>query len=116
MEYVFGNTGSKKTLKTKGDSHTDLIGFHQLRRDYDDQTIIDEFRILKKIKTAEDSEGNCYDWYEIDSHYRITDKFTPNREAIEGGIADTQDAICEVSEELEQRIADIEDALCELEI
>lgn len=29
-------------------------------------------------------------------------------------IADTQNATCELSEELDQRIADIENALCEL--
>lgn len=31
-------------------------------------------------------------------------------------IADTQDALCEASEDFEQRIADVEDALCDLTI
>ena len=35
-------------------------------------------------------------------------------EAAEGNITDTQDALCEATEDFEQRIADIEDALCEI--
>lgn len=31
-----------------------------------------------------------------------------------GAIATTEDAICEVTEDMEQRISDIEDAICEL--
>lgn len=34
--------------------------------------------------------------------------------ATESGVADTQDALCEASDEFDQRITDIEDALCEL--
>lgn len=74
MEYVFGTKGDKEVLKTKGSSHSRLSGFHQLERVFTDQTITDSFRIVGLMKSKEDSEGNCYDWYEIDSHYRYTDK------------------------------------------
>lgn len=74
MEYVFGTQGEIEVLKTKGDSHTDLTGFHQIEQTFPDQTITDNFRVVRKIESAEDVEGNCYDWYEIDRHYRAVDK------------------------------------------
>lgn len=74
MEYVFGTKGEVEVLKTKGSAHTDLIGFHQIERTYPDQVITDNFRIVRKLDSSEDGEGNCYDWYEIDRHYRIVDK------------------------------------------
>jgi len=64
-------------LKTKGDAHTDLTGFHQIERKYPDQTITDSFRVVQKLDSQEDGEGNCYDWYEIDRHYQTTDKVGP---------------------------------------
>ena len=101
-------------LKTKGREHTDLKGFQQLSTDYPDQTIVDDFHIIRKYDSQEDCEGNCYDWYEIDHHSRYTDKFTPAREEIETGIADSQDAVCMLSEDIEARLAEIEDALCDM--
>lgn len=74
MEYVFGTQGEIEVLKTKGDSHTDLTGYHQIEQVYPDQTVTDNFRIVQKLDSAEDEEGNCYDWYEIDHHYRVADK------------------------------------------
>lgn len=74
MEYVFGTQGEIEVLKTKGDSHTDLTGYHQIEQVYPDQTVTDNFRIVQKLDSADDEEGNCYDWYEIDHHYRVTDK------------------------------------------
>lgn len=74
MEYVFGTKGKAEILKTKGSTHTDLTGYHQIEREYPDQTLTDHFRVVSKLNTAEDAEGNCYDWYEIDHHYRMTDK------------------------------------------
>lgn len=74
MEYVFGIQGKIEVLKTKGEAHTDLAGFQQIERVYSDQNIIDNFRVVQKIKSSEDSDGNCYDWYEIDRHYRERDK------------------------------------------
>lgn len=76
MEYIFGRddfTGDE-TLLTKGEQHTDLTGFQEVVREYTDSTITDSFRIVKKIKTDEDGENNCYDWYLIDKHNRTIDK------------------------------------------
>lgn len=83
-------------------------------RSFPDQTITDRYRIVRLLWSKTDSEGNVYDCYQIDQHYRDTDKFTPNKEEIETGIADAQDATCELSEELDERISELEDALCEL--
>lgn len=74
MEYVFGINKNKEVLKTKGDTHTNLTGFQRVVQKYPDQDIIDNFRVVQKTNTAEDSEGNCYDWYEIDNHYRTFEK------------------------------------------
>lgn len=86
MEYIFGSDNDKEILKTKGASHSNLTGFHQIEMKYPDQTITDSFRIVKKIDSQEDVEGNCYDWYEIDHHYRYTDKFTVGNEKIQAQI------------------------------
>ena len=83
MEYVIGQNGKKEILKTKGDSHTDLSGFQEITQEYPDQTITDNFRIVRKIDSQEDVEGNCYDWYEIDRHYRVVDKTGPIKADIE---------------------------------
>lgn len=77
MDYVFGTNGQVETLKTKGDTHTDLTGFQQVTQTYPDQTITDCFRVVNKYNASEDVEGNCYDWYIIDSHYRMVDKSKP---------------------------------------
>lgn len=114
MEYVFGTEEDKEVLRTKGTAHSELSGFHQLIREYPDQTVTDLFRIAEKISEAEDGEGNYYGWYEIDHHIRYTDKFTPRQEEIEIGIAESQDAVCSLSVELDDRISDLENALCEL--
>lgn len=73
MEYIFGTNGNAETLRTKGGEHSDLSGFQQVTQEYPDQTIIDSFRVVRKLKSEEDQAGNCYDWYEIDRHYRMTD-------------------------------------------
>lgn len=77
MEYVFGTKGEMEVLKVKGDAHTDLTGFQQVERVYPDQTITDTFRVVRKLDSQEDGEGNCYDWYEIDRHNRTVDKSGP---------------------------------------
>ena len=46
-------------------------------REYPDQTITDKFWVVRKLKSDEDLAGNCYDWYEIDRHYRMADKTGP---------------------------------------
>lgn len=89
MEYVFGTKGEVEVLKVKGDAHTDLTGFHQIEQVYPDQTITDSFRIVRKLDSQEDGEGNCYDWYEIDRHNRTVDRSGPVAErlgAIEAAI------------------------------
>lgn len=82
MEYVFGTQGDAEVLKTKGNTHTDMTGFHSIERTYPDQSITDNFRIVCKLDSQEDAEGNCYDWYEIDHHYRVTDKTGPVAEQV----------------------------------
>ena len=77
MEYVFGTKGEMEVLKVKGDAHTDLTGFQQVERVYPDQTITDTFRVVRKLGSQEDAAGLCYDWYEIDRHYRTIDKTGP---------------------------------------
>ena len=111
MEYVFGTKYDQEVLKTKGDEHSDLTGYQQLVRHYPDQDITDSFRIVEKTNSAEDDEGNCYDWYVIDHHYRFTDKFTPQ-------IGETEQEITDVEIELmehEQAITDNEIAIMELQ-
>ena len=92
MEYIFGTNGTMEVLKTKGDHHTDLTGFRQVEQDYPDQTITDSFRIVRKLKSVEDVEGNCYDWYEIDRHYRVVDKTGPLRQKIAAVQQQTENA------------------------
>lgn len=75
-EYVFGRdslTGTE-TLLTKGPEHTDLQGFQDVVREYDDTTITDSFLVTEHVGSETDGEGNCYDWYTIDKHFRTIDK------------------------------------------
>jgi hypothetical protein len=115
MEYVFGTKGRIEVLKTKGSHHTDLTGYHQIEREYPDQTITDSFRVVRKLDSREDAEGNCYDWYEIDRHYRMTDKTGPVVERLAKTAAEVQDALCEQDTAANERITAIENAVCELD-
>lgn len=92
-----------------------MTGFQQFVSEYPDQTITDDFHIVKKYDSQEDVEGNCYDWYEIDHHSRYVDKWSPIKEQIENGIADSQDAVCELDENTDVRMSALEDAICELD-
>ena len=74
MEYVFGTNGNAEILKTKGPEHTNLTGYQQITRGFPNEKITDNFRIVRKIDSKKDPSGNCYDWYEIDRHYRTIDK------------------------------------------
>lgn len=115
MEYVFGTAGEAEVLKVKGGTHTDLTGFHQIEQTYPDQTVTDSFRIVRKLDSRKDEGGNCYDWYEIDRHYRAVDKTGPlARQAAENAAA-TENAICELDAGFDQRIGAVENALCELD-
>jgi hypothetical protein len=113
LEYVFGTQGEIEVLKTKGDSHTDLTGFHQIEQTFPDQTITDNFRVVRKIESAEDVEGNCYDWYEIDRHYRAVDKTGSVIQQVNESTAALEDALCEQDELTGTRMSEIEDAMCE---
>lgn len=104
-----------EVLKTKGDAHTDLTGFHQIVHEYPDQTITDNFRVVRKLNSKEDAEGSCYDWYEIDRHYRVTDKTGPLVEQIANNATSAEDAICELDAGYDERITTVETALCELD-
>lgn len=115
MDYVFGTKGGAEVLKTIGDTHTSLTGYHQLEREYPDQTITDNFRVVRKLRSAEDAGGRCYDWYEIDRHYRMTDKTGPLAERTAKAAAELQDALCEQDIASEEQMAAIEDSLCELD-
>ena len=89
MEYVFGVQGEIEVLKTKGSTHTELTGYQQTIREFPGEKITDNFRVVRKMDSGEDDEGNCYDWYEIDRHYRTIDKSGPVAErlgAIEAAI------------------------------
>lgn len=64
-----------EVLKTKGSAHTNLSGYTQVERIYQGrETITDSFRVVRKLDSAKDQAGNCYDWYEIDRHYRTIDR------------------------------------------
>jgi len=82
MTYTFGYEGTTETLKTKDIQHTNLSGSCNFRSEYPDSNISDTCFVVKKIRTAEDSEGNCYDWYEIKGHYRNIDYFTPVKDEV----------------------------------
>ncbi len=73
-EYIFGTNGNAETLRVKGPAHTALSGFQEVVQEYPSETVADRFRVVRKLKEAEDPEGNCYGWYEIDRHYRTADK------------------------------------------
>lgn len=115
MEYVFGTEGKIEVLKTKGSAHTDLTGYHQVERIYPDQTITDHFRIVRKLDSKEDEAGNCYDWYEIDRHYRTVDKTGVLATQAAETAATMENALCEQDAAMDERMSAIEDAICELD-
>lgn len=115
MEYIFGTKGETEILKTKGTTHTDITGFRQIEQTYTDQSITDYFRVVRKYDSKEDDEGNCYDWYEIDHHYRVVDKSAPVSKMVTESAATIENALCEQDAALEERMGTIEDAICELD-
>ncbi|MEA4922141.1 MAG: hypothetical protein VB031_02100 [Eubacteriaceae bacterium] len=95
MEYVFGRRSSGvENLLVKDMKHGDLIGMTEIKREYGDCFITDAFSADTKYKSSEDSEGNCYDWYEISDHTRTID-FTKR---LEPRVSDTEDAITGILE------------------
>lgn len=89
MEYIFGTVRRYgkpvETVKTVGDKHSDLSGRVTVKREYPDRIIEDSFTIVDKYESKE-SNGKCYDWYFIESHYRDTDRFMPQKEDIDSKI------------------------------
>lgn len=116
MEYVFGTQSELEVLKTKGDAHTDLTGFHSIERTYPDQTITDNFRVVRKLDSKEDVEGRCYDWYEIDHHFRIADKTGPLAAQVIENVTAMENALCEQDTAMDERMSALENALCELDV
>lgn len=86
MEYIFGTNeySGDETLRTKGPVHTDLTGFNTIVREYEDSSITDTFRVVRKVKSDDDMENNCYDWYVISNHNRIIDKTKPIQKSLTG--------------------------------
>ena len=81
MKYIFGLTKQgMENLKTIGE-RTNYSGEIQLVTEYDDTIITDTCEIVSKYYSAEDSEGNCYDWYEVKNHNR-TIKFKEVKETV----------------------------------
>lgn len=111
MDYIFESQGTSEILKTKNSVHSDLTGFCSVERRYPDQTITDNFHIVRKLISMEDGEGSCYDLYVIDRHYRIIDKTGP----LIKHAAAIEDVICEIDTTTDQRLTDVENALCELD-
>ena len=115
MDYVFGTEGEIEVLKIKGDAHTDLTGYQQTVQEFPGEKITDNFRVVRKLNSAEDGEGNCYDWYEIDRHYREIDRTGPIvQRAAENAVA-VENAICELDAGYDERLGAVEVALCELD-
>lgn len=87
MEYIYGITQRNgvivENLKTIGDQHSNLSGFIQTIRKYDDSAITDSCNIIEHYQSNEDSQGKCYDWYIITDHWRNIDTFTPIKKSIE---------------------------------
>lgn len=115
MEYVFGTQDEAEILRTKGPVHTDLTGYQQTVQEFSGEKITDNFRVVRKLDSKEDCEGNCYDWYEIDRHYREIDRTGPVVEALTSTKEELENAMCEQDTAIEERLAAIEDALCELD-
>ena len=67
------------------------------------------------VGSKTDDEGNVYDWYEIDQHYRYTDKTRPIAEKVEEQRIGFEDALCEQDAAVDERLTLIEDAICELD-
>ena len=117
MEYIFGrdNFSGNETLKTKGNEHTNLEGFVDTVREYDDCKITDSFFVDRKEHSTEDIEGNCYDWYVINRHYRVVDKSGPIVARVDGNKADIEAALCDMDEANEAAHAAYETALCDID-
>lgn len=102
MDYVFGpeyfDGADIETVKTVGSEHTDLTGTVTVVRKYTDSDITDTFKVVRKIRTAEDVEGRRYDWYEIRGHYRYIDYYNPAKPFIEGAREENENSIFDLAD------------------
>lgn len=114
-EYVFGTRGEAEVLKVKGSAHTDLTGYQQVVREFPWEKITDNFRVVRKLDSKKDASGNCYDWYEIDHHYREVDRTAPIVQQMADNAVTTENAICELDAGYEERLSAIENALCDID-
>ena len=89
--YIYGtvrlNGELVENLKTKGPTHTDLSGFISSVQEYADSVVTDRCLIVEKYRSAEDEEGNCYDWYVIDKHYCYVDETKSLNGALAAGVS-----------------------------
>lgn len=123
MEYTFGSRTNGKltecTLRTKGDSHTDLRGRVEVVRAYNDAKIYDSFTVRDKYASKEDTEGNCYDWYIVADHSRYVDRYEPGivkvEERINEDISQATDGLMETYELTAANSDDIADCRTALE-
>lgn len=118
MEYIFGSVKRHgvliDALKTIGTMHSDLVGHHQVVREFPDSVITDIFDVKEHYLSKRDASGKCYDWYSLENHYRYIDKYTPNIPRVEERIDVTENALCEATEVYDASISDLENAICEL--
>lgn len=78
-----------------------MTGWQEVERTYDDQIITDRFHVVRKIDSFDGLDGSCYDRYEIDRHYRTTDKTPPVKAAEAQNRADIDFIAMETGVELE---------------
>lgn len=97
MEYIFGTSTrdgmTVENLKTVGEQHTNLSGFHTTVRKFQDGSeATDRFRVLEHYHSAE-SGGKMYDWYTIDSHTRSEKGAPSSAPALTQRVGDLEEAL-----------------------
>ena len=115
MEYIFSTEYiggiSREVVKVISDQGTNLEGKYSIERRYPDNYITDTFDIVQKYRT-ETNEEKVYDWYQIENHKHMYDKFTPGIIATEQEITDQDLAMIEA----EQMLTDLDLRVMELEM
>lgn len=116
MEYIFSSDGAKKILRTKSRTANELeaASFHQLTSEYPDEVITDNFRVVRKIFSKDDSEGNHYTWYEVDQYFRTVDRTGALAEKMNETRGDLADALCDLDIAIDERITALEENLTSL--
>lgn len=104
MEYVFGRAAShgveRMTLRTKGDKHTHLAGRFEFNEVYPDCVISNTCEIDEHYRSAEDGEGNCYDWYTIRNYESKVDLSETERDALNAEIDELTEYCGQVVEQV----------------